>query len=591
MISEREPLLVPGWARALALSVLSLAMATWMWWPAILAYPGTATLDGRYFHHQIAISKAAVLRYHEMPLWNAFDCRGIPMWDHPENITGSPIFWLTLPLNTTTTVIVWHIVHCAVGFLGMWLLARHEFKLSRTATFIAASFWAFAAGHTTQYAGAHEALISFYDAPLLLLLWRRAEREWSAAVGCGLVLAWMVYDGATYPLPYTIVMLGLETLCRVWPPKRGMRVAAAAAVVGLVAFSVGAARLLPLMEQLASHKRVMEDDIDKITLPMLRDMYTMRSTSYLSRYHNQQYVLGEYLTYIGWLGVALAILGMVATAAEMTWMAALALLVMLLMMGHWAKFAPWTLLHEHVFPFKSMRVSARFRLLLMMPISLWVALATERVPALVKRMNPQWGSAVRVLLVGLALLCAGDVAGLGQDLIVPRFSGAPEQRVHASTRFYYGGPGLTGDAIDQPRQNRAYLWCRAAWTWYSDAPLWEGDVPQARPIDDGAVVEVANRTHNTFELDVDVKRPSRVLLNSAYDRGWQSDVGTTVENAHQLAIDLPPGRYKVHVKYWPRKMTTGIVITVLGVVGSLLVLMRADVAELLEKLRTRRART
>ena len=57
--------------------------------------------DGRYFVHQIEIAKAAVRHYHEAPLWNAFDCRGIPMWDHPENITASPFFSLdTFPHST-----------------------------------------------------------------------------------------------------------------------------------------------------------------------------------------------------------------------------------------------------------------------------------------------------------------------------------------------------------------------------------------------------------------------------------------------------------------------------------------------------------
>lgn len=565
--------LVPPWARAAALVLLALALATWMWWPAILAYPGTATLDGRYFHHQLAISKAAVLRYHELPLWNAFDCRGIPMWDHPENITASPLFWLTLPLTTTQTMIVWHIVHCAVGFLGMWLLARHELKLSRSGTFVAAVLWACAAGHTTQYAGAHEALVCFYNAPLLLFLWRRAEKDWNAAALCGLVLAWMMYDGATYPLPFTAVMLGIETLFRVWPVRRGLRVAAAGLVVAVVAITVGAARMLPLVDQLRAHSRVMEPDIDHIGLPMLRDMYTLRSASYLMRFHDQQYVLGEYLTYIGWVGVVLAIAGILAST-EITWLVLLGAAIFLLMLGHFGRLAPWTFLHEHVFPFKSMRVSARFRLLLMMPISLWIALATERAPKLVARFSAQWGGAARVVIAGAALLVAGDVAGLGQELIAPRFTGAPEQHVAASTRFHYGGPGLAPDAIDQPRQNRAYLGCRAAWVWYADAAVWQGDVPQARAMDDGATVEVADRTHNTFTLDVDVKRPSRVLLNSAYDAGWRADVGTVVENAHQLAIDLPPGHHRVNVRYWPRKLTLGFVVSAIGLLGTLLFLFR-----------------
>ena len=584
MHSSEEPL-EPAWARSVGLVFLALGLSVWAWFPMLAQYPSTATLDGRYFHHQLAVAKAAVLRYHELPLWNAFDCRGIPMWDHPENITASPLFWLTLPLSTTVTVIVWHLVHTSVGFCGMWLLARRELKLTREATFIAAAIWAFASGHTTQYAGAHEALISFYNAPLLLFLWRRAEHAWSYAVGCGLVLAWMGYDGATYPLPHSLVLLGIETLTRVWPARRGLRIVKAAGVVGLVFVTASAARMLPLVVQLGAHKRVLEPDFDHLSLAMFRDMYTLRSASYLSRLHDQQYVWGEYLTYVGWLGVLLALVGLAASATELGWLVAVGVALGLLMFGHFAKFAPWTLLHDHVFPFKSMRVPARFRLLLMMPISLWIALAADRVPAMVEKHRARWGAVARSVLVGLGLLVAGDAAGLGQELIPPRFSGAPELRLPSSTRFFYGGSGLTPDTINQPRQNRAYAGCRAAWAWYADAPLWEGDVPQARATDDGAVVEVANRTHNTFTLDVAVTRPSRIVLNSAYERSWRSDVGEVVEQGHLLALDLPPGQHRVHLRYWPQYLTLGLVISLLGLLGSVVFLFRADLRAALARRR------
>jgi uncharacterized membrane protein YfhO len=102
-------------------------------------------------------------------------------------------------------------------------------------------------------------------------------------------------------------------------------------------------------------------------------------------------------------------------------------------------------------------------------------------------------------------------------------------------------------------------------------------------VDEGAVVEVANRTHNTFTIDVDAKRPARILVNSGYDRGWQSDVGTVVEDKQLLAVDLPPGRHKVHLRYWPRRLTLGLWLSVLGLLGSLAFLYRADLREALRR--------
>ena len=63
-----------------------------------------------------------------------------------------------------------------------------------------------------------------------------------------------------------------------------------------------------------------------------------------------------------WLGVILCVLGFFASATEMTWLVVIAFGLGILMMGHFNSNAPWLLLHEHVFPFKQMRVPARFRL-------------------------------------------------------------------------------------------------------------------------------------------------------------------------------------------------------------------------------------
>ena len=405
---RRAPPLVPSWARAVALVTFALFMTVWAWWPMFAAYPGTSIEDGHHFHHMVAISKASIMQYHELPLWDSFDCRGIPLWDYPENITASPIFWLTAPLTTTQSIIIWNVTHVAAGFVGMWLLVRHDLQLGRTSAMIAACFWAFAAGHTMHYAGEHEALISFLDAPILLLLWRRAEKSWSYAVGCGLAFGWMVYDGATYGLPHTCVLLFIETLTRVWPPKRALRVLAGAVVVGIVGLSVGASRLLPLMDQFKYHQRpALYVDVDHLAnWATIRDMYTLRSPHWRSHFPPQQYLFGEYLSYIGWLGVILCLVGIVASASEASWLIVVALGLGILMLGHFSPKAPWSVLHAHVFPFKQMRVSARFRLLLMVPISIWIASATERMPDFVRRYSVRWGSAVRVALVGCALLCA-----------------------------------------------------------------------------------------------------------------------------------------------------------------------------------------
>jgi hypothetical protein len=316
-------------------------------------------------------------------------------------------------------------------------------------------------------------------------------------------------------------------------------------------------------------------------------MYFLRTPHWRSHVEGQQYVFGEYQAYIGWLGFLMFVLGVVFTAGETWWLLVVMIVLVTLMLGHFAPSAPWTYLHAHVPPFKSMRVPARFRLLLALPIVLFMAYAVDRGPAAVQRWlgRRSLARATRLALFGIGVFAAGDSAGLFTEILEYRFMDAPPAEVIPSTRFYYGGPNLSADIANQPRQNRAWLGCRATWGHFANAAVWVGDVPQARSVDDHAVIEVANRTQNTFTVDVDVKQPTRILLNSAYDRGWQSSVGTVVVDRELLAVDLPAGRHRVQLRYWPRRLTLGIVLSVLGLVGSLAFFARGSIREA-----TRRAR-
>lgn len=549
-----------------ALVVLSTLLAVYHWWPQIDALPYTAELDGRYVMHQLESAKAAVRQYKELPLWNPYDCRGIPMWDHPEAITASPVVLLATRLTAAETLALWNVFHCAVGFLGMWLFARAELELERLGAFVAASMWAFGVAHTSQYAGAHSTLVCFWFSPLMLLLWRRAEHDLRHAVLLGLIVAFMLYEGATYPLPYCVLVVGLETVTRVWPPRRLPRVALAGVVTGVTAVGLSAARLLPLLAQLASKKRDQMDlDTDSLlSLFALRKMFLWRESHWSSRIPDQQYVFGEYIAYVGAIALVLAAIGLVLSARRHWWFLVLGGLTLLLMMGHFAKWAPWSVLQHKVFPFKSMRVPSRFRLVFHMFLAGWVGIAVDRlVPALRTRLR-RHGEALeglRVVVVGAALLAAGDAMGLGKEIIGVMHQGPPEKAVVRSPRFYYEGAGLA-DFLDQPRQNRAWLGCRSyEWPSHRDAPLWTGDVPQAKGADDAVRVGAVMRTVNTFRIEVDAAAPGRVLVNSAHADGWTTDTGTVVEDNQLLAVEVPAGKRVVRLRYWPKGMTKGLWIS------------------------------
>jgi uncharacterized membrane protein YfhO len=76
------------------------------------------------------------------------------------------------------------------------------------------------------------------------------------------------------------------------------------------------------------------------------------------------------------------------------------------------------------------------------------------------------------------------------------------------------------------------------------------------------------RTQSTFTFDVDAAEPTRILLNTTWDAGWRTTVGAIVNSDKLLALDVPAGRSRVLVKYWPRGLTFGFFLTFAGIAGT-----------------------
>lgn len=564
--------------RVLGVLMLGAALAVVAWYPMIDAFPNTPEGDGRTFLRMFNSMKAAFRLHGELPLWNPYECGGSPLWDDPESMAASPIIWMTVWLSATKTMYVWNVVHMAIGFTGMWFLCRRELSLSRLATFASACIYTFGVCHASQYAGAHAALISFFDVPLALFLWRGAERSPNKAVGLGLLVALMFYDGATYPIPHTALLLGAETLTRLGSVARLRAIVKAGATTVAVGLCGGAARVLPLVDQFTSKRRLIAPDADHLLRWVsLKSMYTLREVHWWYRLPEQTYVWGEYDAYVGVIVLFLCALGILFAGRKYAWMAALSFFVFIMMLGHFSTWAPWSLLNHHVFPFKSMRVSARFRLVLCIFIAGYVGVAMDRVPQVLHRfLGGRISRIARTVVCGLALLGAGDIMGVSGELVATRFGGAPEVRVRPSTRLYYEGPDMAQD-IDQPLQNRGRRACALAWAFSADAPTWAGDLPQARAKDSAVKVEVANRTQNTFTIDYEASRPGRILVNSGFERGWRSDIGTVGQENLLLVLDVPAGRGQAHLSYVPKGLYAGAVISFFTFVGVGLFFGRARV--------------
>ena len=557
----------PAWLRALGLATFAQVLATVAWWPALSAYPNTQGGDGPFFHQMFEAARVSVVRYHELPLWNPYQCNGVPLWDNPQGISAAPLLWPLLPFGTTRAIELWYVVHTAIGFLCMWVLVRRELRLSRPASLVASAMWAFAGVHNQHLTGGHLVWVPYLYYPLALFLWRRAERDLRMAVGLGIVVALEMHEGGTYPLPHLALILAGETLTRMWPPRRIPGILKAAGVVGLVGLGLGASRIFPLVDQLRTHTRHLGPESDALQWTTLKDMFLSRTHS--RGVPGQQYVWPEFADYVGPLLLGLSLLGVVLAGPENAWILALLVYSFALMAGHEGPLWPWSIVKGHIFPFTEMRVPSRFNAAVTLFLAPLAGIALDRVTEASRRWfrSRADADAFAGAFLALALVGVGDMVGSGIAWGEQCFVNAPgDPNVRPSPNLYVGGPGLA-PFIDEPAQNRARAECWEEWAFKRGAAVWQGDVPQARSADGAATVENVVRTQNSFTFDVNAPAPAHILVNSAWDRGWRANVGTVVEDAELLAVDVPAGASHVVVKYWPHGLTAGIVLTALSSAG------------------------
>jgi hypothetical protein len=559
MTPKIERFLEPLWVRLLCLILLATGLTLYAYEPAISLYPATPWGDGQYTHRLVEAAKVSIARYHELPLWDPFECGGRPLWDEPESIAAAPLLFLLQPLTTTVTMRLWNILHHIAGFVCMWLFSRHELRLSRGATLVASTVFSLTLANVSQYVGGHAALVGFLYAPLALLLWRHAEYDLRGAVGLGLLFAWMFFEGGGYPTADVGLLLLLEGLTRI-APRSLWRMFRGGLATTVTFITVGAARLFPVIDQLRHHSRILEKETDKITPTLLAQMYFARSHEWKFPNH---YVWGEYNSYVGIILGGLALAGLVFSMRDHPWFFALGTIVLAIMLGHFSKWAPWHVMKDHVFPWTSMRVPSRWRLVFILFVGGWAGMAVDAIPPLAARwLGDRVGATAPLVVLAVALIGAGDALSVAASKVAASYTSAPARRVVPSAHLFLGG--RLAPFIDQPRQNQGRVECWEEWNFTQGAPLWQEDLPQARGDGKKIVVESVTRTQNTFTIGVNAQSVGLLRVNSPYERGWRTDVGTIENDRKLLAVAVPPGRSIVHLRYWPHGLTAGFGLTSLG---------------------------
>ncbi len=548
-----------------------LALSFVIWSPAFFDIDATGPGDWQMVHHNWEAAWVALTRHHEWPLWDPYHCGGVPILGNPESQALSPLFPLSLLFGPTLAVKLFIVAHAFAGLLGMALFARKHYDLGLPASTVAAVAWAgsgFFAWHVSE---GHGTFIPFYLAPWLLLAFRASFTDIRYAVALAALMAVVIFEGGTYPFPYFVLLIAFDGAVSLFRERKRGAVLRAGLVAGILGALLAGIRLLPIRATLAELPRDVES-FDTITFAELLDMYVARRHPAL---FGHEYRWHEYGTYVGWAVLALAVVGLWPAFRKKRLHLLIGILVFgTLLMGNFAEYAPWTLMH-HLPVYDSLRVPTRFTVLASFYLALLAGMGLQGIHDWLKhRYRPAWVSRAAPALMALVTLASGVDIVATNFAATDRFNWAPVlEEEPVPSYFLVHGRNYFREYASYPRRGvgtpACYPW---GMRWHVARGLRVGVQPQVRVIEGRGVVEGFRRTNNGMKADVSMTESGTVLVNQNYYPGWSASPGTAIDHDGMLAVELPRGQHALVLRYVPPRFWEGLTTSLTGVFACLAVL-------------------
>ena len=290
-------------------------------------------------------------------------------------------FYLSMTLPHAMRVEIWG--SALLSAVGAWLLAGRFTRSPALRALVVVAFavdgrWALqiASGHTWHLAYAWTPwTLYFYDRAVGADPTRGVprRRDFVLAAAC---IAMMVYSGGIYPLPETVFVVALygSMLAVI---MRSFRPVLAGLACGLLALGLAAPKLLPVLEVMFKHPRLVESP-ETIDLSALIDVLTSHDQDMTSGHAGvSHWGWHEWGMYVGWAVVVLVVAGAAVARGTREWaLRGAGALCFALGLGSFHPDAPWPLLH-HVPVFKSQHVPSRWMYPALLLLLVLMAAAVE----------------------------------------------------------------------------------------------------------------------------------------------------------------------------------------------------------------------
>ncbi len=351
---------------------LFLVLSLVFYWPIAFSGQILASYDLLVYFYPYRDYAAMALRGGELPLWNPYLFLGAPILANIQTAVLYPFNLLTTGLPAPQAVSLSIVVHVFLAGVFMYAFARTSLKLPPISAFASGAVFMFS-GFISQQVGHPNQLNAAIWIPLLFLLLDITVRRGSllAATGGGLIVAVQILAGHPQEVYLSLFALGLYSLFRGGQgavaqlnatsklrAALGAGLAPVATWVGMVLLGAGVAavQLLPTAELAALSIRgggLSYPEIVSFSLPPAEFLRGL-----LPAYGD--YPFAEFISYVGFLPLALAILAATRwrSHAHTPFMVTLALISVLFALGEFGPLYP--LLGGWLPGLDSFRVPARW---------------------------------------------------------------------------------------------------------------------------------------------------------------------------------------------------------------------------------------
>jgi hypothetical protein len=396
----------------------------------------------------------------------------------------------------------------------------------------------------------------------------------------------LVYSGGIYPLPHTVLLLGVYALVLA-VAERSARPLLALGAMGVTGIALSAPKLFTLLDGFGKVPRLIEST-ESLQPGTLVAALTARDQGFFARPAPfSPYGWHEWGMYISTAGALLLLVAFVVVQGRReTALKVAGVLFFVLGFGAFHPDAPWPLLHKYAPVFRSQHVPSRFLYTAVLAFALVAAAGVGRLLARSRRWFPWLDAAAALLVVWLAV----DIAQVSQLpmnnamwMLPP--DGLPQNRPFHSEQdppFQYKRRDWASPSYPAMLANTGIINCYGVPPFDrkgargAGAPDYRGEVWLSGS---GAATIVA-WSPNHVVVDVEgAPEGSLLVYNTNFDEGWRSDAGPVVALKNVVAVRLAGGSRRVTFRYRPPWLGLGVLCAATAA-GALVWLRRREVEEI-----------